>query len=190
MKPIRKTSSTHVRAVAGNSQIYMIIVIIAILVIAVAAWVFFIRPSGSAVELTAPPPPTSRQARPDSAREVISALKDSTSIDYAAAYESAGEFFDSGELADAQLLYFFAARGGNGPAALALAAMYDPVDFDASKSLMDEPDIFQAYKWYGKALEAGETTAAGHLNALRAWTEQAAANGDQKAEQLLLQWEQ
>ncbi len=95
-----------------------------------------------------------------------------------------------GDIADAQLLYFFAAREGHGPSAFVLAGLYDPVGFDANTSLMDEPDGFQAFKWYSAALEAGEEEAAGRLVALKAWSKKAAAEGNEDASHLLLQWEQ
>jgi len=190
MKAYRQPNASPMQSSAGISRLSLIIVIVAVAAIAVAAWFYFLRTPDSAVEQMAPPPPTSKQARPDSARDVINSLKENTPVDYASAFDQAEDFRDDGELADAQLLYFFAARGGNGPAAFALAEMYDPVNFDASKNLMDEPDAFQAWKWYQNALEAGEATATERLTALRTWAERAAADGDLKAEQLLLQWEQ
>jgi hypothetical protein len=191
MKLLPETYSGQTQSSAGASRLSLVIVLVTIVLIAVATWFFFIRPTGSPdAQLAPPPPPTSKEARPDSARDVISTLKESTPVDYTSAYEQAGEFLDDGKFADAQLLYFFAARGGNGPAAFKLASMYDPVEFDPAVNLMDGPDMFQAYKWYNSALRAGEAAAADKLSALKAWTEQAAASGDQKAEQLLLQWEQ
>jgi hypothetical protein len=191
MKASRESQIHKIRTRNGSSQVTMIIVLVAIVLIAAAAYFFFMRPADSPeMAPVPPPPPTSKQARPDSARDVISALKESSPVDYASAYEQAGEFLDDGELADAQLLYFFAARGGHGPAALELAGTYDPVLFDPASSLMDEPDMFQAYKWYSNAIKAGVPEATERLAALRAWSEQAAADGNEAAQQLLLQWEQ
>jgi TPR repeat protein len=105
------------------------------------------------------------------------------------AYARAQAFQAEGKLADAQLLYFFAARGGYAPAAFDLATFYDPNHFAKETSLMNDPDPFQAYKWYKKSLELGLEGAEARLAALRAWTETAAEQGNMKAEQLLLVWE-
>lgn len=105
------------------------------------------------------------------------------------AYARAQAFQAEGKLADAQLLYFFAARGGYAPAAFDLASFYDPNHFSKETSLMNDPDPFQAYKWYKKSLELGRDDAEARLAALHAWAEDAAGTGNMKAEQLLLVWE-
>ncbi len=136
------------------------------------------------------PPPATPEERGDSAREVIAELREAgAAADYGEALERAREFRAAGRHADAQLLYFFAARGKYAPAALELGSMYDPLHFSAETSLMDEPDAFQAYKWYRQALEAGESVAGERLTALRAWAEQRAEAGDADADRLLLQWQ-
>ena len=135
-------------------------------------------------------PAQSEEERGDSARGVIAALRANPDrIDYDQAHARAREFQATGQLADAQLLYFFAARGGNGPAAFDLATFYDPIHFSQDISLMEEPDPFQAYKWYRTALEAGNDTAQDRLAELRSWAEEAARTGDIEAERLLQQWE-
>jgi len=135
-------------------------------------------------------PAESEEQRGDSAREIIDRLSAAPGgIDYADAYARAQEFHSAGRLADAQLLYFFAARGGHAPAAFMLATYYDPNHHAEQISLMDEPDPFQAYKWYRQAEAAGDQAAAERLADLRAWAEGAAQSGDSAAEQLLLQWE-
>ncbi len=135
-------------------------------------------------------PPATAEERGDSAREVIAALKsDPAGVDHAAALERAREFRAAGRMADAQLLYFFAARGKHAPAAAELAAMYDPLHFVNEAGLMDEPDPFQAYKWYRQAQEAGDPLAGERLEALKVWAELAAEEGNAEAERLLLQWE-
>jgi len=177
--------------VAGWQLISVVLGVIAVL--AVVMLVFYPRPiSEPPVVPTAPPPPppVSKQARPDTAREVIAELKAAGDpIDYAQAQSQAQEFHAEGRLADAQLLYFFAARGGHAPAAFDLASMYDPNHYSTGTSLMDEADPFQAYKWYQQAKNAGDENAAERLEALRAWAEQAADAGDGDAERLLLTWE-
>jgi TPR repeat protein len=108
---------------------------------------------------------------------------------YAEAFAEAEEFRAEGRFADAQLLYFFAARGGHAPAAFTLATFYDPNHFSADAGLMDKPDPYQAYKWYKQSLEQNYAGAEMRLAELRTWAENAAGNGDVAAEQLLLVWE-
>lgn len=172
---------------SGFSRIALLIILAVVL--AVAAYFLLFPISDPPIEPSVQVPPAAKQARPDSAREVINTLRAADEVDYDSAYDQANAFLDDGDVADAQLLYFFAARQGHGPSALVLARLYDPLDFDPSTSLMDEPDPFQAFKWYRQALESGEEEAAPRLEALRAWAAEAAAAGDQQAEQLLLQWE-
>ena len=54
---------------------------------------------------------------------------------------------------------------------------------------MDEPDPFQALKWYRQAQRSGHPGANARLTALKVWAEKRAAEGDTEAERLLLQWE-
>jgi TPR repeat protein len=153
----------------------------------VAAYWYFTAGSGSSAGISAPA--TSKEAVPQVAREVISEQQQVEQPDYAAALEQARSLRAEGKLADAQLLYFFAARGGHMPAAFELAELYDPLHFDAATSLMDKPDAFQAFKWYTQALKDGNTQASARLDALHQWAQQAAEEGDLDAEQLLLQWQ-
>jgi len=135
-------------------------------------------------------PALSGAERGDTAREIIDALKSAPEgPDYAEALARAIEFQDEGRTADAQLLYFFAARGGNGPGAFQLATLYDPNHYSESSGLMDKPDSFQAYKWYRQARDAGHEAAAERLDELRNWAELASSKGNAEAERLLLQWE-
>jgi len=105
------------------------------------------------------------------------------------AFERAQEFQRKGQLADAQLLYFFGARNDHGPSAFALATMNDPNHHSPQTSLLPEPDGFQAYRWYTVARDQGVAEAPSRLDALHVWAMKAAAEGDQEAERLLLQWE-
>lgn len=168
-------------------------VIAALVVIAAVLIYLSLRPpapDAPVAPVTPPPPPATPEERGDSARELIAELREAgADADFGRALERAREFRAAGRLADAQLLYFFAARGGHGPAALELAAMYDPLHHSAESSLMDEPDPFQAYKWYRQALETGEASAGERLAALKGWAEQRAGAGDEDAERLLLQWQ-
>ncbi len=134
-------------------------------------------------------PAKTEEERGDTAREIIAELRaNPAAIDYALAFDRAQEFQAAENFADAQLLYFFAARGGHGPAAFELASLQDPNHFSSEAGLMDKPDPFQAYKWYRVARDAGNQMAAVRLAELRTWAE-AEAKNDPLAEQLLLQWE-
>jgi hypothetical protein len=106
------------------------------------------------------------------------------------AFARAEAFRKSGQLADAQLLYFYAARDGHPGAAFEYASMNDPNHHSPETSLLAEPDAFQAYRWYTTALEGGVAAAEPRLDALHEWAEAAAADGDSEADRLLLQWEQ
>jgi hypothetical protein len=106
------------------------------------------------------------------------------------AFERAEAFRNTGQLADAQLLYFYAARDGHAGAAFEYAALNDPNHHSPETSLLAEPDAFQAYRWYSAALAGGMTAAQERLDALHQWAVAAAADGDGEADRLLLQWEQ
>lgn len=183
------------------NQRLLIVIVLLVLLIAGAGY-FFLRDKSETVlvpppvpvadpyrELVTVEPAKTKEERGDTAREIIAELrKNPDDIDYALAYDRAQEFRASGNFADAQLLYFFAARGGHGPAAFELASLQDPNYFSADAGLMDKPDPFQAYKWYKQALEAGNQEAATRLSELFSWAEAAAAS-DPDAARLLMQWE-
>ena len=176
-------------------------IVIAVVLVLAALYLLYPKPSPEPMPIPEPtlksPPPLetvepaqSEEERGDSARGVIAALRANPDrIDYDQGYARAREFQAAGQLADAQLLYFFAARGGNGPAAFDLATFYDPIHFSQDASLMEEPDPFQAYKWYRTALAAGDDVAQDRLAKLKSWAEEAARTGDIEAERLLQQWE-
>ncbi len=101
-------------------------------------------------------------------------------------FARAGRHLAEGSLADAHLLYFFAAREDYLPAIMALAEMADPVRFVAADSLLDEADAVQAHKWYRKAADLGHPDASARVDELRRWAQAAAEAGDTDAAQLLL----
>jgi len=103
--------------------------------------------------------------------------------------KSAAAFKTEGKYTDAYLLYFFAAREGYGPAAQVLARMYDPAHYSKQASLLDQPDLVQAYKWYRQAARSGQAAAQSELNDFRARMEQLATGGNIEAKQLVLQWQ-
>ncbi len=101
-------------------------------------------------------------------------------------FEKAQQHLQEGSLADAHLLYFFAAREDHLPSIMKLAEMSDPTLFRAEDALMDDADVIQAYKWYSKAAELGHQAANERVDGLHQWASNAAALGDPDAQQLLL----
>ena len=102
------------------------------------------------------------------------------------AFDKAQKYRHEGSLADAHLLYFFAARESHLPSLMMMAEMSDPLLFRAENSLLDQADAIQAFKWYRKAAELGQPGVDDRLEALRGWANDAAATGNSQAEQLLL----
>jgi hypothetical protein len=101
-------------------------------------------------------------------------------------FDKAQKYRHEGSLADAHLLYFFAARESHLPSLMVMAEMSDPLLFRAENSLLDQADAIQAFKWYRMAAELGQPGVDDRLEALRGWANDAAAAGDSQAEQLLL----
>jgi TPR repeat protein len=156
---------------------------LAVAIAAVVAGILLLRP--------APEPGAVTGAdRAEDAREYLADVRQEGPESYGDAYRQAAEYRENGQLADAQLLYFYAARGGHAGAEFALAEMNDPNHHERATSLLAEPDAYQAYKWYSAALEHGSPEAQQRLEALRDWATQAAAQGNPEAERLLLQWAQ
>jgi hypothetical protein len=186
----------EIRGTRGKVDQRLVIGLVAVAVIILAA-VWFLTGEPEPEPIPAPgrtldtvQPAETAAERGDSARVLIDELSSADGEpDYGAAYARAQEFRAQGQLADAQLLYFFAARGGHAAAAFDLATLYDPGLESQASSVMEEADPFQAYRWYGVASGAGHPEAGDRLAELRAWAERAAAAGDAEAERLLLQWE-
>jgi len=197
--PVSVTATCPRRLCRGQIDNRMLVTIAAAAVVVIILAVVWLRPEPEPEPVPAPgterpletvAPAETPAERGDTAREVIEELEAGAGgADYAEAYRRAEEFLSQGRLADAQLLYFFAARGGHTAAAFTLATFYDPNHYSQDASLMERPDAFQAYKWYRTANEAGDERAATRLDELRAWAEEAAAAGNTDAERLLLQWE-
>ena len=181
----------------GQLDQRLLIALVAMLVVVLAA-VYLLWPQPEPIPAPEPglpgetvAPAESAEERGDTAREIINRLEAGPGgPDYAEAHASAERYRADGRLADAQLLYFFAARGGHATAAFDLATFSDPNHHSAGASLMATPDPFQAYRWYTAARDGGHEDAPARLEALRAWAEAAGRAGDGEAERLLLQWEQ
>lgn len=104
-------------------------------------------------------------------------------------FGKAQQYLEEGSLADAHLLYFFAAREEYLPAIMAMGEMSDPTRFRAADSLLDHADVIQAYKWYSKAASLGQQVAAERLQGLQQWAETEAEAGNPHARQLLLNFQ-
>lgn len=107
----------------------------------------------------------------------------------AQAVEKAQEYLREGSLADAHLLFFFAAREEHLPAVMQMAEMSDPTLFRAEDSLLDHADVIQAYKWYQKAASLGQQEAVARLENLQQWASDEAEAGNPHARQLLLNFQ-
>ncbi len=81
------------------------------------------------------------------------------------------------------LLLEDAAQKNEPKAMLELAKYYDPSGNKPKGSIL--PDANEAYNWYKKALDAGETQASKHLEQLNTWLKEAADKGDKSAQNLL-----
>ncbi len=197
MIPCRSNSPGRRRCSGQIRTPVLVAIAISVVVVLALIVLFYPKPApepvpapATATPLETVAPAQSKEERGDSGRDVIAELRNNPNgIDYGTAYNRAQEFQAAGNFADAQLLYFFAARGGNGQAAFELATMYDPNHYSKAMNLMERPDPFQAYKWYRDAREAGNQSAIERLVELRAWAEEAAGANDPEAERLLLQWE-
>ncbi len=95
-------------------------------------------------------------------------------------------YTSEGSLADAHLMYFFAAREGDVDAMMVMAEMSDPTLFRAEDNLLDQADAVQAYKWYSQSLEKGFEPARARLENLGQWAKDEARYGNTAAQQLLL----
>ena len=125
----------------------------------------------------------------EEARALIAAMRaPNAEEDLDTVFRKAGESLKRGRIADAHLLYFFAARRGHAPAALVLAGIYDPMRFDKDRSLLGRPDPLQALKWYRVAAAQGDGEAEARLKSLEAWVDARARDGDAEAERLRLSW--
>ena len=178
----------------GEVNIRMLAVLAAVVLVVIAA-LLLLRPEPEPIPEPGRPleivePARTAEERGDTAREIIAELEaDPNGPDYAAAHSRAQEFLAAERSADAQLLYFFAARGGHAPAAFDLATLNDPNHVGTAAGRVAAPDPFQAYRWYAAARDAGDERASERLEELRAWAETASRAGDGDAERLLLQWE-
>ena len=121
------------------------------------------------------------------AREMIQQVRDDGEpypLDHL--FDKADQFMQEGSLADAHLLYFFAARENHLASMMTMGQMSDPSLFEAENSLLDHADVIQSYKWYQRAAELGHQAALERLDGLYQWAQLESGNGNVHARQLLL----
>ncbi len=143
-----------------------------------------------------PSPPSEEEEEPailregDRARAIIARLRaENAEPNPDEVFAHAEQFQSQSHPDDAYLLYRFAARQGHAQAALVLGSQADPAFYTSEISILPEPDLQQAYKWYRAAAAAGNEEAVTRLQSLRERVEQSAADGDGQARQLMLQWQ-
>jgi len=141
----------------------------------------------------APPTIEDTEAVDDSpgarARALIARLRAEGAVDLTAVYDAARAAQAEGQLADAYLLYFFAAREGHALSALALGTQADPGSRNPQDSVFADANLTQAHKWYQIAADAGNAEAGDRLADLRQRVERRAAEGDRQAQRLSLLWQ-
>jgi TPR repeat protein len=126
----------------------------------------------------------------DRARAVVAKLRaGNAEPDSGEAFARAEQLQSEGQLADAYLLYRFAAGQGHAQAALVLGTQADPAFYTPETSVLPGPDPQQAYKWYRAAAAAGNEEAVARLQQLREHVEQSAVDGNSAARRLMLQWQ-
>lgn len=146
--------------------------------------------------LASPAESVTREANADrlpdgeAAREIIAALRGGGDARTLPQIDRLAEDYQrQGRVTDAYLLWFFAARQGDGEAAFALGDLHDPNHFEPGNSLLSAADANQAYKWYQVAAGQSIPRANERLQALRNSLEAQAKAGDMAARRLLLNWQ-
>jgi len=153
-------------------------------------------PSQADQAIPLPPSPTDEDKgaaivrEGDRARAIITRLRaENTDPDPGEVFAQAEQLQSESQLDDAYLLYRFAARQGHAQAALVLGSQADPAFHTSETSILPRPDPQQAYKWYRVAAAAGNEEAVARLQRLRERVEQSAADGNEPARRLMLQWQ-
>ncbi len=124
------------------------------------------------------------------ARELIRQIRDDGEpYPLQVVHEKANQHMNEGSLADAHLLYFFAAREDHLPSIMVMGETSDPTLFQAENSLLDHADVIQAYKWYQKAAALGHNAAVERIDDLRQWAQRESRAGNADARQFLLNFE-
>ena len=147
-------------------------------------------PTGDTTPVETPASTQAVDARPGAkARALIAAMRAAGDIQLDEIFAAAQQAQAEGEMTDAYLLYFFAARAGHAASALALGTQADPAQRDPRDSVFGAPDIIQAHKWYQAAAQNGNAEGRERLADLRQRIEQLAADGDPQAQRISLIWQ-
>lgn len=130
-----------------------------------------------------PPPPPLPPPAPDcDSKPPMDVLKCET--DPAKLYAMAQGFTQKGNWSLALAFYGAAEKLGYGPAALALAQLYDPTIIQIN-SAITQPDAGEAAKYYREAISDGDQNAAVPRETLRVYLENLKNNGDLQAINIL-----
>jgi hypothetical protein len=95
------------------------------------------------------------------------------------------QFLALGDVASAGLFYRLAATKGSAKGATALGSTYDPIYLERIGIVGTRPSAAEAIKWYRRAIDMGDRTAAERLGELVNRLERAAASGDGEARRIL-----
>ncbi len=134
--------------------------------------------------IPAPAPLAPNKSDRIDARTLITELRTTSNPDFNKAYDAGETLRKNGQLDQAYILYFFAAREGHANSAYRLGQLADNV---INKTAY-RADPTQAIKWYRKAQDAGISEATDALDALNRYYEDKARSGDANARRLLLLW--
>ena len=138
---------------------------------------------------TAAPNPIDKSV-PSQARKLIVELEGyNQPVDLDEIYKKAEYWTARNQPADAYLLYFYAARQGDGNSAFKLAQLHDPATFKPGTGMLDSPSLMQANKWYQQAVRAGHPEAQRLLDQIRLQAKNRAALGNENARNLILQFQ-
>lgn len=176
----------------------MLVIIIITLVIGIGLYILFEDQPGKTIQGHKTQDPmyqpntgdsAQRSKAGDAARNIIAQIKASNKLpNLDNIFTKAQKFSAESQLEDAHLLLFYAARSGHIPSALMLGGMYDPNNYNSSKSIIDKPDLTQAYKWYKMAADSGDEVATKRLAKLKVTVKEAAEKGSEEAKILILKW--
>ncbi|WP_109121426.1 hypothetical protein [Azospirillum sp. TSO22-1] len=156
-----------VRSGGGGPNVALIAAVLAGVLLAAGggAWLLFGRGDTPLTAAAPAAPPAPPPAPADTRKEVGDFLAGKPSPDGARA--KAEGMAKAGRLDGALLLYRYAAEGGDGASALALARMYDPATFAPQTSPLPAANADMARHWYEKAAAAGSAPAQQRLSQMK-----------------------
>lgn len=178
---------------ASRTPLFAGIGLLLLLVIGGAVWWFTgSSPAPAPIATPAPPAPPAPSPAPVTAerpwlersdamnlRDLVQSAPDVASIHAAALRRQAAGRHD-----DALVLFEEAGERGHAPALTAVARLYDPIGFVASRPFR-APDPRAAARYYRDAVQKGDAAAEAPRAALKAWLEEQARAGNGTAETAL-----